>query len=433
MIKNNPSKGQSEYNKAEKFRINPRHILLGFAIFLLALAPRLFIVISNPPVPEIVLSPLNDSTDYVFLSEMILEGRYSSPGCDPTAFRPPLYPLFLAVIQFISGKQDLFIITLVQAVLGGVCAILVYVISLKVTKRMIPAVLAGIVYALYPAYIYQASLILSEVFGRFMILVTILLLWQATEKPRAVKIYASGIIFALTIMVKPVFLATFPFVALWFGWKMKGDRKEKISATLLGFVLPVIIICGLWTFRNFMASGRIVPVSTNYPITFAQGVTRFSYYTNKWYDEDRLMPAPDNYLNLTQMRFYNGIENEVAVGRSFASRALSYIAENPGFFLVLTIRKTLHYWSPFIRNAFWKQAAAFLSMAPVLIFGWIGVIYSIKKKKEIRDFAILALIIALTTMIPYILSQPDVRYRLGITDPLWIITGAWYFCWLIKR
>ncbi|MCD6384500.1 hypothetical protein J7M23_01865, partial [Candidatus Sumerlaeota bacterium] len=219
----------------------------------------------------------------------------------------------------------------------------------------------------------------------------------------------------------------FPLLCIWVWYVLRSENIWRRRA-VISFIIAGILMVGGWTTRNFLISGEFIPVSTNFPITFAQGVTRFSFYTNKWFGSERCMPVGDDFLNLTQLRYYDGVNEELAVGRVYAKRAIAFITEHPWFYSWLTIRKLLHFWSPFIRNTLTYQLIAFFSMTPVLVFGWLGIIYILIVRPSERRYAILALIIAIPTSLVYAISQPDIRYRLSIIEPLWILFACNFIC-----
>ncbi len=136
------------------------------------------------------------------------------------------------------------------------------------------------------------------------------------------------------------------------------------------------------------------------------------------------MPSPDDYLRLTQLRSYCGIDEELRIGRDYESQARRFIAERPTWFAALTLRKALHFWGPFVRNSPAQTAVALLTMAPVLLGGWIAIVWVVIRRHPAAPLAWLALAIAIPVTLPHALSQCDVRYRLGIIDPLWILLAA---------
>jgi len=322
----------------------------------------------------------------------------------------------------------------VQTALDILSVLLILRLAHQMTGSKGAARLSAIAYALYPAFILQVTQILSETLGRALLLASLTVLMAAVESKSRRGMLWSGVLLGLSILNKSVLLLTVPFLILWVAWMGQASLSQRLRLSLLNFAIPILCVTGGWMARNAIVSkGEIIPVSTNYPITFAHGVTRFCYYANLWFGPERLMPVPDNYQELTQLRFNKGVNDELRTGRFYARRAFAFMRQHPGFITLLTLRKAGHFWSPFIRNTRWAERIAFLTMAPVLLLGWVGVIRALGRSKKERGVGLLALAIALPVSLPYIFSQPDVRYRVGIIDPLWIIFAGWALVWLSQK
>lgn len=388
----------------------------------LAVLLRAAIVGWHPPTADEVLTPLNDSTDYHVLACGLVDGKgWVGETGAPSAFRPPVYPLFLAAVYTVFGKGSLWAVAAIQVLLSAAATWFCARIARGAGGSEWGAVLAALGYAVYPAFLTQAGQILTEELGRVLLLGGAMLLLEARN--RTVWLAASGAVLALAVLNKSVLAAAMPFLSfLAAGNPLEGRAWVRRGAT---FAIPALLLIGCWTARNYALSGRFIPVSTNFPITWSQGVTRFSLYTNEWYGTDvELLTAPDDFLALTQLRNYSGIEEELAVGAQWSDKARAWVDENPGVYGMLTMRKALHYWGPFVRNSPAVQAVAVATMGPVLLFGWIAIMGSLRAGGNRRRAALMTLAIALPTTIPYAISQPDVRYRLALAEPFWLTFAA---------
>ena len=82
------------------------------------------------------------------------KGYVNSLG-KPTAFRPPVYPLFLGVIYYVFG-HNLIIVQLIQTLLGmGIC-LLVYFIATIVSDRKVASI-SAYVCCFYPPLIVNLT------------------------------------------------------------------------------------------------------------------------------------------------------------------------------------------------------------------------------------------------------------------------------------
>lgn len=409
-----------------------RWTALLWLLFGVALAVRLVAVLLRWPVAESILTPLNDSTDYHVLAESLLAGSgFAGPSGEPTAFRPPFYPVFLAVIYSVFGVGNLGAVAVVQAFLGAFHAVLLAAAARRWKLGATAGLLAGAAAALYPAFVFQTAQILTEITHRVLqagAFYMLALLFERGSKRAGLWAPLAGVVFVVAVFSKSVLLAALPFMGVLVIWRCIQLHGPGRGAWLsLAALLPIALGVGAWTARNAVASGgEFVPVSSNFPITFAQGVTRFSFYSNKWSPQEYLMPVRDDYLILTQMRSYeDGITGELATGEYYAAQARAWIGERPGWFAWLTTRKALHFWGPFIRNSPAAELLALASMGPVLLLGWAGLLWALRNGGEVRWYGLMALALALPVTLPYAISQPDVRYRLGLVDPLWMMLAGY--------
>src|SRR5260370_19206282 len=69
------------------------------------LIARLFLLKSSGNLPIGPLSGVGDEDRYQTLADNLFEGRGFTYAGQPTAFRPPLYPMFLAAMRFLFGSH----------------------------------------------------------------------------------------------------------------------------------------------------------------------------------------------------------------------------------------------------------------------------------------------------------------------------------------
>lgn len=403
-----------------------RYRLILSLLIAVAVLLRLGVVFLSPPTAESVLTPLNDSTDYHVLAVSLTDGNgWTGPSGQPSAFRPPLYPVFLALTYLIFGTGNLLAVAIIQALIGGLSVWLISACARAFQGSALAALFAALAYTLYPAFLLQVSQILTEELGRALLLGAAFLLATSWQKDQPARwLIGAGVLLGLAVLNKSVLAATLPFVGLLAGVPTWRNPRQFLQRCIV-FTVPVAILLCSWTIRNAAVSGHFIPVSTNFPITFSQGITRHSLYTQQWYgDQLTLLEAPDDFLELTQLRNYSGIEEEIKIGNEWQEKARTWISENPSTFTVLTVRKALHYWGPFIRNSKPVQAIALLTMGPVILLGWLGILTALRTPGQRRKSALLALAIGLPCTLPYAISQCDVRYRLALSEPFWMIFAA---------
>lgn len=396
-------------------------------VFAVALAAALAMALLRPPDPAETLTLLNDSADYDHLARSLLDGRgFSAPTGEPTAFRPPAYPAFLAAVYAVAGISDFKAVAIAQAFLAAAQALALWAMARRAGLGPLAAALAGLAAGLHPAFVFQVPQVLGEVFHRALQGGALLVLLEAFRRRSLRWCAAAGVAFGIAVLSKPTLVASAPFVGLWLLWALRREGAEW-RAALLAAALFTGCAGGttmLWTARNYAVSGAFIPVSTNFPVTFSFGVTKHSVHAASRSDPADLMEAPEDLLWRTQLRAYRGIAEERSYGAALRARADAHVAARRGWFALLTARKALQFWSPFVRNSPAVRAVAFAAMAPVLVGGWWFVASALRRRDERLAFAVLCLAVALPAMLPHALSQPDVRYRLSLAEPLWIVMAA---------
>ena len=123
-------------------------LLLG-AIVVLALAARLFYILA---VRNVSSPPEYDGITYDMIARSLLAGKGFGTEA-PTAFRPPVYPLFVALIYAVGG-HSIAVLRIVQAVLGAVTTVVTYRVAMLIFSRPRLSLLAAALVALHPVLIY---------------------------------------------------------------------------------------------------------------------------------------------------------------------------------------------------------------------------------------------------------------------------------------
>ena len=140
------------------------------AVFVVALALRLIPVFLTVDVGI----ALDDMFQYDALAESLLEGRgYTWYGGIPTAFRAPLYPLFLAWIYLLFGHQFLAV-RIIQAVMGAFLPLVVYFLGRRVFDGRVGWIASWVV-VFYPMFLVYPLALVTE--NLFFLLVPLMMLY----------------------------------------------------------------------------------------------------------------------------------------------------------------------------------------------------------------------------------------------------------------
>jgi len=377
---------------------------VAILIFLLAVTVRIFYVcsISHAPLES-------DAIEYNSLGVFLSQGKgYVNASGESTAFRPPIYPLFLGAIYSVAGYNLLWV-RLLQAVLGAGICVFVYFIATKIFDKEI-AILSGVVCCLYPALVVNVSQIMSETLFTFLLVFGI---WMIISKDRLLNLMLSGFVFGLALLTRPFIIFFFPFLFYWLVLHDKYKSTKKIAILIIG----VLIVLSPWTIRNYTKLNAFVPFSN------IGGLALYNSYMvpQKGFGFNSLEGLNDEYFK---------IDNETDKNKYLIKKSIEYIKENPGKVIQLTAIKVLLFFYPF--DGYWHPVSfgskynIFWGM--VLCFSVLGIVIHFDNNvdKKLIHFLFISFLIGI------MLFYGSPRFRLPI-EPFLICFAAGAFIRITKQ
>ncbi len=239
-----------------------------WALFALALAPRLFVALSWAQ------EPVWDGHYYDFGARRIAEGFGYSDDIfvggvkiwHPWCHYPVGYSAFLGFFYRVFGASS-GVAAIVNSVVGSLVALITY--RLAGTALSEPrARLAGALVALHPGLILYSALVMTEPLAA---LATLTSFWLAARKPGNLKwLAASAFVLGLAALVRPQALLCLPFLALvegrhWLSGEFHFSWSWARSCATRGAVVAVCTFVPIapWTVRNCKVMDSCALVSTN--------------------------------------------------------------------------------------------------------------------------------------------------------------------------
>lgn len=194
---------------------------------------------------------------YGYWLEQIFPRRVEAEASEfvPTAYRPPLYPLLLAVVSSPAGIAVLH---------WGLGMATVLLAGWMVAKYLDPrwAWLGISVVGLDPILLNQSTQIMTETLAAT--LVTGCWVWAARAGNSGLGGFVLGILWGVTTLCRPAFLAIAGLVLVvrwWFG-------KELFWHWLAISVLGLTVCLAPWVIRNAVVLERLSPTTTHGGYTF---------------------------------------------------------------------------------------------------------------------------------------------------------------------
>jgi 4-amino-4-deoxy-L-arabinose transferase-like glycosyltransferase len=231
-----------------------------------------------------------DAVKYVFLARQLLAtGVYGLEPGIPDARVPPGYPLFVAGV-FALTDQSMMMVRFGQVVLGTVMVWLTFLIGREIRDRR-TGLLAALIIAVYPAWIYWNLLFLSETLFTFLLLAFAWLLLRSMKNPTAQYGAATGVVFALALFTREV-LYMFPVLLPLFPWWSRVPWR-RAWRYLFVFVIALLLTLSPWLVRNHSAFGHVFYTegseATRYRLAGSGYLSPFFQYLA----DESITPPPD--------------------------------------------------------------------------------------------------------------------------------------------
>ena len=353
-------------------------------IFSLALYTRLRFVL------EMEHMQLNgDARNYDIMARQFLDkGFLGYMSEEPNAYITPGYPLFLSLIYLISGYQPLsplLQVRIIQAVIGALTCILLYLIGKQAGNTAI-GLISGISCAVYPVFAWSPSLILTETLYSFIFFSYFYLQLIALDSGKRLHSFISGVLFAAAVLVRP---GVFPLLIVPFLFRYLTARNLKYLR-LFGYTAAGVLITMLpWWIRNVITMGKFILLCTQGGNPLIGGVYPY-------------------FANIDYSRFYTGNQTREAV-----KIILEGLKSDPVLYIKwFTIGKfNLIFGSMWFSpsRGYPLLSSIYLLHYVIVVMGWVGVFFSLLKDR-IRLIAVYTVL--LTGM--QLVFIPESRYAYHI-------------------
>jgi 4-amino-4-deoxy-L-arabinose transferase-like glycosyltransferase len=295
-------------------------------------------------------SPIADQQSYELAARNIIEhhifSRDDRPPFEPTIMRPPGFPAAIALVYTLFGYHFLAF-QFLQLTLSLLTGVLMALCAARLAPRLAPMVLWFTMLSPFDA-IFSGALLPETLSTLFVVLAFIL---PVCLRRRRIWL-AAGIAMGFAALTRDIYLGLpiFAGIAMALGaWAFLSEQKRlQCAGMLLGGAILVVLP---WTARNYVVSGRIVPVSEDF---FGWNLWIGTWETNDVKllainaDEDlwRTVPA-QAFLNADEKRIVKANsqqQNEAEWDRAFVSVAVHRIKAEPFQVMLRYISRSWHLW-----------------------------------------------------------------------------------------
>jgi len=267
--------------------------------------------------------PILDQMEFLDESGLVADHGLAGLGI---VWRPPLYPLAVGTIFRLAHGSRMAALIL-QTLLSGLCAGLVYLIAVRFASKAV-SLAAAALYAVHWIMIFSSVLFLTTTLFTFLVLLTTWLLLASGG--RRMLLLLAGISAGLAALARSEIVVCIPFWAAWAFWQNRGTPLARTVNPAV-FVLAAAVTISPITIQNYRLTRSFVPITAIGGYNLFVGNNAQSDGKTVWASEKALTD-----LNISPD--LPPLENQ----RRYVAAATGYIKSNPAQFLKLVVKKAYY-------------------------------------------------------------------------------------------
>jgi 4-amino-4-deoxy-L-arabinose transferase-like glycosyltransferase len=420
--------------KGEKSRLFSH----GFLVLVIAgvLGRLVFVAIPG----NALQSPWSGGSDtgaYVLLAQNLLGGKGYTYAGQPTAFRPPGYPLLLAAFTEFFGKHYVVAMRGFQFLEGLaivlLCAAMAGRIFGETAKKA--ALLLGL---FIPTLVELTGEILTETTAALLTCIFLFFLVRYREKQQGQFLMGMSIAIGLGSLVRPNLIFLELIALLVVCWQKNGGSRLRGAAIV---ILAPSILMSPWIIRNLEVFHGGVLFSTQGGPAAATGIIE-PQGRSQFGDAERIKDAlgwvlPQVLETNDPSRLL--LPSEPEIDRRSWQVAYHLWRESGWGLIPIGLKKVSYFWLS-TDQIFWTRSFpsvqrtlramgvfAYWIILALAIIGW----FSLRRERRALAQAFLLYVLLVTVLhLPFNMST---RYRIPLMDPLLVVLGAGTMATLADR
>ncbi|OGL73259.1 hypothetical protein A3E39_01345 [Candidatus Uhrbacteria bacterium RIFCSPHIGHO2_12_FULL_60_25] len=182
-------------------------------------------------------------------------------GC-VSAYRSPGFLFFLTGVYGLFGFANFFAQAVVQNALAVLLTYMVYRLGWALTKDRRVGLVAAVLTAIHPYTFYHYTQYYHTVLSGLFLVTLLFSLLRLEETKRMRWAVGTGVWIAALAYVQGTILPATVLLSAWLLWRWRKDVKRAVLAiAIMGIVSAALI--APWTYRNWQAFHRFVPLTTD--------------------------------------------------------------------------------------------------------------------------------------------------------------------------
>lgn len=191
----------------------------------------------------------SDSISYLLFNANIFQGEID-------AWRTPIYPAFIKLIQLFWGSDHYMPIVIAQALISFVSVIVFYQSAKLLFHKRVVIISATIIYGIMPTIIDFDLCVLSESLSISTMVFIFYFFIRFQKEPTTAKAIFLTLMIFLSIMLRPAFLSLLAVITMfWFArLLLEKGKRQMYMAGIASAIFSVVLLIG-YSRLNYKSTG----------------------------------------------------------------------------------------------------------------------------------------------------------------------------------
>ncbi len=382
-----------------------------WAILLLALLLRVAVMVRGS-------ERFDDPDNYLPMARSLASGEGFALRGRSTAYRPPLYPLMLALLA--AGRDEWLPwgIALLHLGLGAGTVALTAVAAERFGLSRTRAMAAALIVACDPVLIVQSRSVMTETPAAFLVAATLAGLASGGLRGAVL----GGLGFGLAGLCRPSLLAGAGLTVLASLIVTPGDLRPRVVRSI-GLALIVGLVLLPWMIRNLAVFGEPIWTTTHGGYTLALANNPVYYRDVLNGEPGRVWTGHDQWVWWDSVNREKHGMSEPQADRYLKAQVWRLARERPGDFGRATLARLGHFWSVAPAAAVYPSRVRWATIAWTLPL-WVALGLGLSRRSLWHWPQIVAPMIVIGLTLVHAFFWTDLRMRAPIVPAIALIAAG---------